>query len=86
MDEISDNAERNRAEFAAEGWDWHSVLEDEDMYVDAKSGELVHPVWLEQDFEGEEEDDTMMLDDLAENLPTLARSPSFVTNLQELIE
>lgn len=82
-EELSENVERNRAEFAAEGWDWHSVLEDDDMYVDAQSGELVHPVWLEE----EENDDAMMLDDLEdENPPTLSRSPSFAINLQELSE
>lgn len=78
--------ERNRAEFAAEGWDWHSVLEDDDMYVDAQSGELVHPVWFEEDFDDEEEDDAMLLDTMAEDLPPLIRSPSFATNLQELNE
>jgi hypothetical protein len=77
-DELYESVERNRAEFAAEGWDWHSVLEDDDMYVDAQSGELVHPVWLqEHDLEEEEEEDAMMLDgELAENLPKLSRSPS----------
>ncbi len=80
-EELSETIERNRAEFASEGWDWHSVLEDDEMYVDAKSGELVHPIWLE-----EEEHDTMMMDALVESLPTLSRSPSCATNLQQLSE
>ena len=46
--ELQDNAYRNQAEFAAEGWDYQKVLEDEDMYVDAETGELVHPFWIEQ--------------------------------------
>lgn len=45
--EIKANAERNLKEFAAEGWNWHTVLEDEDMLVDAKTGELVHPCWFD---------------------------------------
>jgi len=81
-EELSQSIERNRAEFASEGWDWHSVLEDDEMYVDAQSGELVHPIWLEE----EEEDDTLMMDELVESLPTLSRSPSFATNLQQLSE
>ena len=79
-EELSETIERNRVEFASEGWDWHSVLEDEEMFVDARSGELVHPIWIE------EEDDTLMMDDLADSLPPLSRSPSFVSNLQELSE
>jgi len=50
--EIQETAERNRYEFASEGWDFHQVLEDEDMYVDAMTGQLVHPCWVE-----DEEDD-----------------------------
>jgi len=81
-EEISENAERNRAEYASEGWDWHSVLEDDEMYVDAESGELVHPIWLEE----EDEDDAMMIDGLQESFPKLSRSQSFSTNLQQLSE
>jgi uncharacterized protein (UPF0333 family) len=47
--EIRENAERNVREFEFEGWDWHLVLEDDEMYVDSSSGELVHPVWFEDD-------------------------------------
>jgi hypothetical protein len=46
--EAQDNAYRNQVEFAAEGWDYQKVLEDEDMYIDAETGELVHPFWIEQ--------------------------------------
>jgi hypothetical protein len=51
--EIQQTAERNRYEFASEGWDFHQVLEEEDMYVDM-DGQLVHPVWVEND---EDEDE-----------------------------
>lgn len=80
-EEISENAERNRTEFASEGWDWHSVLEDDEMYVDSESGELVHPIWLEEE---DEADEAMMMDGLEESLPKLSRSQSFSANLQEL--
>ena len=43
-EEIQLNAQRNAYEFAAEGWDWRTALEDENMYRDAVSGELIHPV------------------------------------------
>lgn len=84
VEEISENAERNRAEYASEGWDWHKVLEDDEMYVDSESGELVHPIWLEE--EQGDESDSMMLDDMEESLPRLQRSQSFSANLQELSE
>ena len=42
--ELQENAERNALEFAAEGWNWRSVTEDEGMYICSQSGELVHPV------------------------------------------
>lgn len=43
-EELQQNAQRNAFEFAAEGWDWRTALEDENMYRDAVSGELIHPV------------------------------------------
>jgi len=42
--EIHDMASRNALEFAAEGWDWKNVIEDDGMYVCTSSGELIHPV------------------------------------------
>lgn len=42
--EIQSNAVRNSMEFAAEGWDWRTVTEDDGMFVCTTSGELVHPV------------------------------------------
>eukprot|EP00542_Grammatophora_oceanica_P017962 CAMPEP_0194046626 /NCGR_PEP_ID=MMETSP0009_2-20130614/22006_1 /TAXON_ID=210454 /ORGANISM="Grammatophora oceanica, Strain CCMP 410" /LENGTH=196 /DNA_ID=CAMNT_0038691995 /DNA_START=64 /DNA_END=654 /DNA_ORIENTATION=+ len=42
--ELQENAKRNAVEFAAEGWDWRTVTEDENMYICSVSGELVHPV------------------------------------------
>jgi hypothetical protein len=42
--ELHENAQRNAVEFAAEGWNWQSVLEDDSMYICSVSGELVHPV------------------------------------------
>jgi hypothetical protein len=46
-DELNDHVYRNTAEFMAEGMDWKKVLEDDDMYMDAKTGELIHPYWVE---------------------------------------
>jgi hypothetical protein len=42
--ELHENAQRNAVEFAAEGWNWRNVTEDEGMYICSVSGELVHPV------------------------------------------
>ena len=83
-DELSELVERNRAEFSSEGWDVNYVVEEDDMYIDAYNGELVHPVWLEQE---EEIDEPMVLDEdmkSEEPLPTLTRSTSFATNLHRL--
>ena len=46
---IHDNANRNQQEYEAEGWNWNSVIEDDDMYLDIRTGELIHPIWVEND-------------------------------------
>jgi hypothetical protein len=46
--EINKNAQRNQREFVFENQNWESVLEEDDMYVDAETGELIHPYWVEQ--------------------------------------
>jgi hypothetical protein len=87
--EIRENAERNAMEFRAEGWDWHSVLEDDDMYRNASTGELVHPVWVNQEgfslIEDEEEEEdsessALSLEWDGPSAPTLTRSLSRVTD------
>ena len=63
--ELRDIADRNRYEFASEGYDWNQVLEDEDMYVDAATGELVHPCWVEyedDDYKDEDYDPVIQAD------------------------
>jgi len=57
MKETSRNARRNHSEFDAEGEDWRTVVEDEDMFVDAKTGELIHPCWVEDEYSSDFEDD-----------------------------
>jgi len=47
--EIHEMAMRNSVEFAAEGWDWRTVTEDEMMFQCKDSGELIHPVHFESD-------------------------------------
>merc|ERR1711915_1119995 len=49
LSDLQKNVQRNTEEFAAEGWNWETVLEDDGMYIDASSGELVHPVHCTQD-------------------------------------
>jgi hypothetical protein len=44
--EIRQNAQRNRREFAAEGWKWENVVEEDAMYFDKSSNERIHPVHL----------------------------------------
>ena len=48
-EEIRENAYRNQIEYQAEGMQWESVLEDDEMYMDAKTGELIHPFWVESE-------------------------------------
>lgn len=42
--EIHENVRRNTVEFAAEGWNWRNVTEDDGMFVCSVSGALIHPV------------------------------------------
>lgn len=81
--EIQENAERNRVEFAWEGWSWTTVLEDDEMYVDATTGELVHPVWFEEEDEEEESTSEKYLN---MESPSLTRSESIPAGLVELNE
>jgi hypothetical protein len=58
--EISEMVERNTAEFHAENYDWNQVVLDDEMYVDATSGERVHPCHVEgssfdSDYESDED-------------------------------
>lgn len=58
--ELSEMVERNTTEFHAENYDWNQVVLDDEMYVDASSGEKVHPCHVEGSYvdEGEEEEST----------------------------
>jgi hypothetical protein len=55
--EIQEIAEKNRYEYASEGWKWESVFEEDEMYVDPSTGELVHPCWIEEYSNKNEEDE-----------------------------
>jgi hypothetical protein len=77
-EEIQENAERSRIEFASEGWDWHTVLEDDDMYVDSNTGERVHPCWFDEEH-SESEEEYLDLE-----RPSLTRSESFAVGMPEL--
>eukprot|EP00529_Nitzschia_sp_RCC80_P026627 CAMPEP_0113470370 /NCGR_PEP_ID=MMETSP0014_2-20120614/16406_1 /TAXON_ID=2857 /ORGANISM="Nitzschia sp." /LENGTH=288 /DNA_ID=CAMNT_0000362929 /DNA_START=102 /DNA_END=968 /DNA_ORIENTATION=- /assembly_acc=CAM_ASM_000159 len=35
------------SEFQAEGWDWRTVVEDEDMYIDVQTGQKLHPCHIQ---------------------------------------
>ena len=44
--EIKQNANRNIREFAAEGWNWEKVVEEDEMFLDKCANEYIHPVHL----------------------------------------
>lgn len=48
--ELCANAARNSVEFASEGWDWRKVIEDEHMLLHQASGELIHPIHVQNAF------------------------------------
>jgi len=58
--ELSEMVERNTTEFHAENYDWHQVVLDDEMYVDASSGERVHPCHVEGSYfdDSKENDDS----------------------------
>ena len=47
--ELYEMALRNQEEFMAEGWNWRTVLEEEDMYATQTNGkiEYIHPVHIQ---------------------------------------
>lgn len=55
--ELSEMVERNTTEFHAENYDWKQVVLDEEMYVDATSGERIHPCHVELNSFDESDDD-----------------------------
>lgn len=54
--ELSEMVERNTTEFHAENYDWKQVVLDDEMYVDASSGERVHPCHVEGSYYCDDED------------------------------
>ncbi len=54
--ELSEMVERNTTEFHAENYDWKQVVLDDEMYVDATSGERVHPCHVEGSYHYDDED------------------------------
>jgi hypothetical protein len=49
LSEITENAKRNSIEYTAE--DWRTVLEEEDMYRHPRTGEYVHPVHVQREYQ-----------------------------------
>lgn len=55
--ELNEMVERNTTEFHAENYDWQQVVLDDEMYVDATSGERVHPCHVEGSYYEEDDED-----------------------------
>jgi hypothetical protein len=70
--ELSEMVERNTTEFHAENYDWHQVVLDDQMYVDATSGERVHPCHVEGSF-----DDSQEIEDDDEDDDAFGDGPGF---------
>jgi hypothetical protein len=51
LSEITENAKRNSIEYTAEGWDWRTVLEEKDMYRHPRTGEYVHPIHVQREYQ-----------------------------------
>jgi len=68
--------ERNTTEFHAENYDWNQVVLDDEMYVDATSGERVHPCHVEDYNDSDDTEDDHLYDD--SGFSPLARAESVV--------
>eukprot|EP00529_Nitzschia_sp_RCC80_P024139 CAMPEP_0113461090 /NCGR_PEP_ID=MMETSP0014_2-20120614/11352_1 /TAXON_ID=2857 /ORGANISM="Nitzschia sp." /LENGTH=448 /DNA_ID=CAMNT_0000352821 /DNA_START=238 /DNA_END=1584 /DNA_ORIENTATION=+ /assembly_acc=CAM_ASM_000159 len=57
--ELNEMVQRNITEFDYENYDWKSVVEEADFYIDGSTGERVHPahVMLDEDDEEDEEEE-----------------------------
>jgi hypothetical protein len=78
--ELSEMVERNTTEFHAENYDWNQVVLDDEMYVDATSGERVHPCHVEGSFDDSQEIDDDDDDALGDGpgFAPLSRSDSII--------
>jgi len=74
--ELSEMVERNTTEFHAENYDWNQVVLDDEMYVDATSGERVHPCHVEDYNDSDDTEDDHLYDD--SGFSPLARAESVV--------
>jgi hypothetical protein len=78
--ELQENAERNAMEFAAEGWNWRTVTEDEGMYICSLSGELVHPIHLQEAIQKQQEEQAQQQLEEDEGVPCLDRGAPVHSN------